>query len=489
MAVVARSSAPGPPPMCFTGSSIDRSAALLKQKTRGFFAECLAAPSTRFLLLHRGAALCRCCEAPSGVLTPWWLTLDQLLSAGVRLELPPDVTGPTLAGHDLAAVAGSAVTVLLGHVSAEADDGGGPGWRVAVEWGRHTEAEAEALRQVVVAAEASVTSSWCGGRELYHKLAWTDAAAVGHAVCATGWQLKALHCGVSGQATVPIEAGAKRRSVDGSSRIYPRIDPCCIMLVVSADRTRCLLSHPARLRAGVWTCLAGFIDSCESVEEAVRRETMEEAGIVVGDVELALSQPWPLGRGGAELMIACKAVAHSSEIAVGDTEEYANSDDVRWFTRAEAKDMLAAARVAYTYKAPFAQQQRQQQQQQAQAPVEGAAAGGREDKDHTAPHPYDPQALLTPGPYAVAYHLIKDWTDEVQTSGPAKPEIPAAAAPVSASTATAALGREEQEEVVVVATAALIGGWAFSAGAGEAACLFISGAAAATAVSSWVHRR
>ena len=127
MAVVARSSAPGPPPMCFTGSSIDRSAALLKQKTRGFFAECLAAPSTRFLLLHRGAALCRCCEAPSGVLTPWWLTLDQLLSAGVRLELPPDVTGPTLAGHDLAAVAGSAVTVLLGHVSAEADDGGGPG--------------------------------------------------------------------------------------------------------------------------------------------------------------------------------------------------------------------------------------------------------------------------------------------------------------------------------------------------------------------------
>lgn len=454
-----RASAPGPAPMCFTGSPIDRSAALLKQKTKGFFADVLSDASTRFLLLRRGAALCRCCESATaeGVLAPHWLPLEKVLSAGVRLELPPDVTA--IDGHDITAVMGSAVTVLLGYVSAEDDVGTGAGWRVAVEWGKHSDAEADALLQM--GASSGQELSWCGGRELYHRLRWTDAAAVGHAICATGWHLKALYCGVSGQKTVPIEAGAKRSSIDSrTSRTYPRIDPCCIMLVVSEDRTRCLLSHPKRLRSGVWTCLAGFIDSGESVEEAVRRETVEEAGIEVGDVELVSSQPWPLGRSGAELMIACKAVARSSKIAVGDTKEYDSQDDVRWFSRPEARQMLEAAREAYRHNAPFARVQMQH-------PLPQQAA---RDIDHTAPHP-KPDTLLTPGPYAVAYHLIKDWVDEGATRG-----------------GTDVLCEQSLPRELELAgeTGALLAARRL----GEGACLFISGAA--TASGLWMmtmHRR
>eukprot|EP01043_Picozoa_sp_COSAG02_P032964 COSAG02_NODE_2225_length_9457_cov_5.020945_2_plen_503_part_00 len=451
---------PGPAPMCFTGSVIDRSAALLKQKTPGFFAAVLSEVSTRFLLLRRGAALCHTCGESSlaeGVLEPHWLPLDQLLSAGVRLELPADAVA--IDGHDISAVTGTSITVLLGHVSAEANDGAGAGWRVAVEWGKQSDSKAEALLQMVESRCEQL--AWCGGRELYHRLRWTDAAAVGHAICATGWHLKALHCGISGQKTVPIEAGAKRSSVDSrTSRTYPRIDPCCIMLVVSEDRSRCLLSHPKRLRSGVWTCLAGFIDSCESVEEAVRRETMEEAGIVVGDVELVSSQPWPLGRGGAELMIACKAVARSSKIAVGDTTEYASLDDVRWFSRPEAGQMLAAAREAYLHNAPFAQMRRQQHL----APEQREAR----DNDHTAPHP-QPDTLLTPGPYAVAYHLIKDWIDEDVSSAVVRENKHSLD---SGSTAHAA-GQTREEATFTTATRL-----------GEAACLFVSGAAAASGL--WI---
>ena len=174
--------------MCFTGSPIDRSAALLKQKTKGFFAGCLASPSTQFLLLHCGRALCRsvnndqAAAGAVGVLTPRWLSLDELLGAGVRLELPPDVVK---LGHRHATdVAGNAITVLLGYVSAAADDGAEAGWRVAVEWGKHSDDEAAAL-QCAASSEEGEQLSWCGGRELYHRLAWTDAAVVGHAVCAT----------------------------------------------------------------------------------------------------------------------------------------------------------------------------------------------------------------------------------------------------------------------------------------------------------------
>lgn len=447
---------PGAAPMCFTGSVIDRSAALLKQKSPDFFAAVLSEASTRFLLLRSGAALCRCGD-PSlaeGVVEPYWLPLAQVLSAGVRLELPADVAA--IDGHDIRAITGTSITVLLGHVSAEADSAGA-GWRVAVEWGKQPDAVADALLQTVSSQGGGEQLSWCGGRELYHRLQWTDAAAVGHAICATGWHLKALHCGISGQKTVPIEAGAKRSSIDGkTSRTYPRIDPCCIMLVVSEDRSRCLLSHPKRLRSGVWTCLAGFIDSCESVEEAVRRETMEEAGILVGAVELVSSQPWPLGRGGAELMIACKAVARSSKIAVGDTTEYASMDDVRWFSRPEADLMLAAAREAYQHNAPFAQMQRQQHLSAEQREMR--------DTDHTAQHP-KPDTLLTPGPYAVAYHLIKDWVEEEDTS----PQLAMSDIHHSPHSGTTALCGQSSETVYFR----------------EAACYFVAGAVAASVL--WTH--
>ena len=59
-----------------------------------------------------------------------------------------------------------------------------------------------------------------------------------------------------------------------------------------------------KFRAGTYTCLAGFIEQGEGIEEAVRREVLEESGVVIGDVRIVGSQPWPVGRAGScELMI------------------------------------------------------------------------------------------------------------------------------------------------------------------------------------------
>ena len=56
---------------------------------------------------------------------------------------------------------------------------------------------------------------------------------------------------------------------------------------------RCAAAH----RAGMYTCLAGFVEQCEAVEEAVVRETHEETGVRVDlcSVALKASQPWPIG--------------------------------------------------------------------------------------------------------------------------------------------------------------------------------------------------
>jgi NAD+ diphosphatase len=76
----------------------------------------------------------------------------------------------------------------------------------------------------------------------------------------------------------------------------------------------------------MWSSLAGFVEAGETLEDAVRREVMEESGIVVGEVHYHASQPWPFP---SSLMIGCMARAESEKITVDRTE----LEDARWFTR------------------------------------------------------------------------------------------------------------------------------------------------------------
>ena len=76
----------------------------------------------------------------------------------------------------------------------------------------------------------------------------------------------------------------------------------------------------------MWSCLAGFVEPGETIEDAARRETLEEAGIVCGRVRYFASQPWPFP---SSLMIGCHAEAISSEIKV----DYDELEDARWFSR------------------------------------------------------------------------------------------------------------------------------------------------------------
>ena len=86
----------------------------------------------------------------------------------------------------------------------------------------------------------------------------------------------------------------------------------------------CLLGRAGRFVQNMWSCLAGFVEPGESIEDAVRRETLEEAGIVCGEVKYFASQPWPFPM---SLMIGCHTQATSFDITVDRTE----LEDARWF--------------------------------------------------------------------------------------------------------------------------------------------------------------
>lgn len=170
------------------------------------------------------------------------------------------------------------------------------------------------------------------------------------------WHRRHQFCSVCGERTVQRRGGQVRFCAACKSEHFPRTDPVAIMLV--CDGERCLLGQSkGRLaRTGTYSALAGFMDQGESIEEAVRREIKEEAGIEVGTVRYHSSQPWPFP---SSLMIGCHAQAITTDIHKDEEE----MTDVQWFSRA---DVLAALR---------------------------------------GEHPH----LRVPAPIAIAHHLIRAW--------------------------------------------------------------------------------
>lgn len=181
-----------------------------------------------------------------------------------------------------------------------------------------------------------------------------DAAIAAQARSLVDWHERHPFCAACGAATRPRNGGSSRACAGCGTEHFPRTDP--VVIVIVSRRGRALLGRSGRFAGNLFSALAGFMEPGESVEEAVRREVAEEAGIQVGAVRYVFSQPWPFP---ASLMLGCLAEGLSDEIAV-DPEEL---EDARWFSRIELTEALA----------------------------------GRAD------------VLTVPGSLAIAHHLIRAW--------------------------------------------------------------------------------
>jgi NAD+ diphosphatase len=164
-----------------------------------------------------------------------------------------------------------------------------------------------------------------GLREAAAILSQADAGLVAYASALAHWHDTHRYCGVCGAPTETREGGHSRRCANGHVH-HPRTDPVVIMLV--SDDDRLLLGRRPPWPPGRYSCLAGFVEPGESLEAAVAREVLEEAGVAVGAVEYRLSQPWPFP---LSLMLGFEAIYASGEARVADAE----LEDVAWFTREE----------------------------------------------------------------------------------------------------------------------------------------------------------
>lgn len=189
------------------------------------------------------------------------------------------------------------------------------------------------------------------------RIAPEPLARIGLAKSLLEWHRYHAFCSNCGAETEIVDGGAKRICPRCERWHFPRVDPVVIMLVHRGEK--CLLARQRHFTHNLYSALAGFIEPGESLEESVRREVKEEAGIEVGRVRYHSSQPWPFP---SALMIGCHAQGLSDDITLDETE----LEDARWFTREEAGAMLG--------------------------------------QDHSG-------GLLTPFSFAIAHHLIRAYAD------------------------------------------------------------------------------
>ncbi|WP_105264552.1 NAD(+) diphosphatase [Pseudoalteromonas sp. T1lg76] len=150
------------------------------------------------------------------------------------------------------------------------------------------------------------------------------------------WHKTHKFCGRCGTQNFIAEAGHARKCSNKDCRhlTFPRTDPAVIMLVhypFSDGVERCLLGRQASWPQGVYSTLAGFVDPGETLEAAVAREVMEEAGVAVESPRYIASQPWPFP---SSLMLGYMAKANSTDIFIDQDE----ISEARWFSRQELRD-------------------------------------------------------------------------------------------------------------------------------------------------------
>ena len=187
-----------------------------------------------------------------------------------------------------------------------------------------------------------------------------ELSAIAMAKSMVNWHQRHGFCANCGTRTAMKEGGWKRDCPNCKVEHFPRTDPVVIMLVTSGDKV--LLGRQKHFLPGMYSCLAGFVEAAETIEDAVRREIFEEAGVRCTDVHYYMTQPWPYP---SSLMIGCTARALNEDIVV----DRAELEDARWFDRTEATLMIK--------------------------------------REH-------PLGLAGPHPFAIAHHLLGRWVHDGQ---------------------------------------------------------------------------
>ncbi len=151
------------------------------------------------------------------------------------------------------------------------------------------------------------------------------------------WHAKNGFCGVCGNKNRIIDAGHARQCTNCTKVIYPRIDPAVIVLIEyipEKGEPLCLLAQHRSRQSKMYSTLAGFVETGESLEATVKREMKEEVGLEVTNIRYVASQPWPFP---SSLMIGFYAQAKSMDLSLDNNEVH----EAQWFSATKISNLVS----------------------------------------------------------------------------------------------------------------------------------------------------
>lgn len=158
-------------------------------------------------------------------------------------------------------------------------------------------------------------------RQLMDRAEVQDIAAILRGRHLLNWHQRSAYCGRTGQPLSWCDDEIAKHGPDG--RVYPRLSPAVIVAVTRGDQI--LLAQGVRHKGGFYSLIAGFVESGESIEQAVHREVAEETGLLIHNLEYLASQPWPFPDA---LMLGFRAEWKSGDISLNRNELL----DAGWFS-------------------------------------------------------------------------------------------------------------------------------------------------------------
>lgn len=179
----------------------------------------------------------------------------------------------------------------------------------------------------------------CALRQSYYKLPSEDYLMAGKCRELLYWDQNTQYCGVCG-APMRFDTDISKKCTECGKELWPLLAPAVIVLIHRGD-DEVLLVRAKNFKRNFYGLVAGFVETGETLEEAVHREVLEEVGLKITNLRYFGSQPWPYPCG---LMVGYHADYVSGEIHL-QQEEIAKGD---WFSRdnlPEIPEKLSIARM------------------------------------------------------------------------------------------------------------------------------------------------
>eukprot|EP00475_Leptophrys_vorax_P021120 TRINITY_DN2886_c0_g1_i1.p1 TRINITY_DN2886_c0_g1~~TRINITY_DN2886_c0_g1_i1.p1 ORF type:complete len:383 (+),score=97.69 TRINITY_DN2886_c0_g1_i1:64-1149(+) len=138
----------------------------------------------------------------------------------------------------------------------------------------------------------------------YRALDPADSSILGYGSQVMNWFKSCKFCSTCGGELTNDRGGIKKictketTSAKAMKAFYCRTDPSIIVVILNSTRDKILLVRSPRYNMGMYTCVSGFTDACETLENTIVREAMEETGLSIDPKSIVYiaSQPWPYPR-------------------------------------------------------------------------------------------------------------------------------------------------------------------------------------------------